>query len=191
MRDDEPLAQWQATRPSDEELREAYQRGFDEGWRQALEMMGTDALTGVKSKHAYGVEERILDEAIRSGGQPPFAIVVCDVNSLKLVNDTRGHTAGDERLKRACSIICDVFKHSPVFRFGGDEFVAVLRGSDYDARDALMDQLHELRRHDDGEGAPLFACGIADWDLTTDTSVADVFKRADRAMYEDKRKHRP
>lgn len=180
----------QAKPPAESDARDAYQRGFEDGWRQALETMGKDSLTGVKSKAAYGAEEQRMDEAMASGGLPPFALVVCDVNELKQANDTRGHAAGDALLKQACSIICDVFKHSPVYRFGGDEFVALLRSSDYDTRAALMAQLRDRRHCEDGRQSPLFACGIADWDPTTDRSVSDVFRRADAAMYQDKRRYR-
>ena len=47
---------------------------------------------------------------------------------LKLINDTYGHEKGDIYLKTACNAICDVFRHSPVFRMGGDEFAVLLQG---------------------------------------------------------------
>ena len=82
--------------------------------------------------------------SIAGGAAGPFAIVVCDLNGLKFVNDTLGHKAGDERLKQASKVICDVFSHSPVFRNGGDEFVAYLSGRDYDDRQKLMDKEKQL-----------------------------------------------
>ncbi len=49
--------------------------------------------------------------------------------------------AGDEYLKENAKLLCDIFKHSPVFRVGGDEFVVFLRGDDYDRKQELMDKL--------------------------------------------------
>lgn len=57
-------------------------------------------------------------------------VIVCDVNGLKFVNDTLGHAAGDEYIRQACHIVCRHFKHSPVYRIGGDEFVVVPHGED-------------------------------------------------------------
>jgi GGDEF domain-containing protein len=51
-----------------------------------------------------------------------------DLNDLKHINDRYGHERGDEYIVNCCRLICQVFKHSPVFRIGGDEFVALLRG---------------------------------------------------------------
>ena len=153
---------------------------------RALRMANQDALTGVKSKHAYDAEQRSIDRAIATGEQVPFAVVVCDVNDLKFVNDTMGHTAGDQHLKDACMVVCNIFKHSPVFRVGGDEFCAILRGSDYQARAELMRRLESTNQHNKMAGEVTVAGGIAVWDPECDTSLAEVFARADTAMYEDK-----
>ena len=98
---------------------------------QAQAQANTDALTGVKNKHAYLEAEERLNGLIANHKAPPFAIAVMDVNDLKMVNDTDGHQAGDEHLRSACKVVCDVFKHSPVFRIGGDEFAVIAQGEDY------------------------------------------------------------
>lgn len=153
-----------------------------------LRMANQDALTGVKSKHAYDDMERQIDEDIRDASVAPFALAVCDVNGLKLVNDTRGHAAGDQLIKDACMIVCNIFKHSPVFRVGGDEFVAILRGSDYDEREILMGRLASTNNMNRHNGGVTVACGLAVWDSERDQTLASVFERADAAMYEDKRR---
>ena len=97
---------------------------------QARKDVNIDALTGVKNRHAYlETEERINAQIAQQRG-PEFAIVILDVNDLKKVNDNDGHKAGDQYLRNACKIICDIFKHSPVFRIGGDEFAVIAQGSD-------------------------------------------------------------
>ncbi len=71
-----------------------------------------------------------------------------------------------------------------VFRVGGDEFVAILGGTDFAERDALKEKLKDSGNY----GGVAVACGMAAYDPETDRDVRDVFKRADAGMYEDKRK---
>ena len=116
-----------------------------------------------------------------------FALVVCDSNNLKLINDTYGHAAGDEYIKASAQILCDTFVHSPVFRVGGDEFVVFLRGSDYSSRKELMEKLRSkvLENRESGNGVFL-ASGMAEFNPETDTMVSEIFERADKEMYADK-----
>jgi len=130
------------------------------------------------------------NEEIASGyaGEPePFSIVVCDLNGLKQVNDTFGHKAGDKYIQSACKTICTTFKHSPVYRIGGDEFVAILRGGDYEIRTELMARLHSKNEEHRDCGDAVIAAGLADYRPGIDNTFASVFDRADAAMYEDKR----
>ncbi len=111
--------------------------------------------------------------------------MVLDVNDLKKVNDTQGHQAGDLFIQNACGIICDVFKHSRVFRVGGDEFTVIAQGKDFSSIDALIGKLREHNEEARGSGGIIIACGMSKYD--GDESVAAVFERADREMYENKR----
>ena len=156
-------------------------------YARAMRMANRDALTGVKSKYAYEEEERAIDQAINKGAQGPFAVAVCDINGLKKVNDTYGHNAGDKYIKDACRFICNVFKHSPVFRIGGDEFVAVLQGGDYEIRDQLMGKIETGTCETYEGGAVSIAGGLAEFLPRVDGDFNAVFERADAAMYENKR----
>ena len=152
----------------------------------ANEMARRDELTGTKNKTAYREMEKELQRLTKEGDEP-FGIVVCDINGLKLINDTEGHRAGDSYIKASCKLICRIFHHSPVFRVGGDEFVVVLRGQDFMNRARLI---ADLRRQVEksvriGEG-PVVASGLAEFQPIKDRSVEDVFNRADNQMYEDK-----
>ena len=111
---------------------------------------------------------------------------MCDINNLKVVNDTQGHEAGDVYIRECCLMICHVFTHSPVFRLGGDEFAVILQGQDYENRDELLALLREQAALPGEEGKGCMACGLAEYLPQTDTSLSDVFARADRAMYEEK-----
>ena len=146
-----------------------------------------DGLTGVKNKLAYLEALADLETELESGDLMEYGVVVFDVNGLKMINDTLGHEAGDEYIKSGCSIICKHFDHSPVFRIGGDEFVAILKGSDYVNREALLESFRNRIIDNQGNGLVTLASGLAIYDASTDCSYNDVFKRADEAMYEQKR----
>ncbi len=159
--------------------------------KRLLDLMGRDPLTNVNNRMAYDDKEKYLQSLINSEPDVQFALVVFDVNNLKMINDSLGHEAGDAYLLRACHLICDVFKHSPVYRMGGDEFVAVLSGEDYDNRDANLKMINEkMSPYSDTLPLPddyvSVACGISVFDSNTDRTVADVAKRADEEMYKDK-----
>ena len=114
---------------------------YENSLREARAMITTDGLTGVKNKGAYLNAEAELDDEIKLGGQPEFAIVVADLNGLKEINDQHGHQTGDNFLRAGCRAICDIFDHSPVFRVGGDEFAVIVRGRDYEELDGLMEKM--------------------------------------------------
>lgn len=145
-----------------------------------------DDLTGIKNKNAYGEFERRLNDQIESGDIGTFAIAICDVNGLKTVNDTMGHKAGDEYIKAASKLVCDTFKHSPVFRVGGDEFVAILKGDDFESRDDLAKTFMNIAKHNAEEEKVVVACGISVFDKKHDKNVSEVFERADALMYKNK-----
>ncbi|MBQ8927407.1 MAG: GGDEF domain-containing protein [Oscillospiraceae bacterium] len=160
---------------------------FREALGSAMDMARRDALTGVKNKHAYVQTESELDAQIGEDTNPPFAVMVFDVNGLKSVNDTLGHSAGDAYIKEACALICTTFKHSPVFRIGGDEFTAILKGSDYENRAALTEALTGLNARNRQAGRVTVAFGSSEFVLGSDLRVQDVFERADKIMYEHKK----
>ncbi len=143
-----------------------------------------DMMTGVKNKASYEEKYQELQQMIEFGEQLEFAIVMCDVNGLKHVNDTLGHEAGDQLIKDVCHIVSTVYTHSPVYRIGGDEFVVILQETDYQNRDALE---KNIRQHASSNPQNVsFAVGMSVFDRNKDTNVSDVFKRADSIMYQNK-----
>ncbi|WP_036609953.1 EAL domain-containing protein [Oribacterium sp. P6A1] len=145
-----------------------------------------DALTGIKNKNAYQEKESIMNHMIIDKRQPDFAITILDMNDLKKINDTKGHRVGDECICEACNIICRTFRNSEVFRVGGDEFVAVSQGKDYEDIERLLAVIaahNEEALFNDGI---VIACGMSRFKNDKDFCVADVFNRADRRMYKNK-----
>ncbi|MBQ5423407.1 MAG: GGDEF domain-containing protein, partial [Clostridiales bacterium] len=103
---------------------------------KSAEMMARrDELTGVKNRTAFSETIETINQDTEAGAVDHYGVVMCDINDLKKINDTRGHAYGNEAIQGASRLICDVYKHSPVFRIGGDEFVVILKGTDYENRD--------------------------------------------------------
>ncbi len=145
-----------------------------------------DAMTGVKNKNAFLYSENEINQAIQRHQAGAFAVVVCDVNGLKYINDNFGHKAGDDYIRAACKMICDFFDHSPVFRTGGDEFVVILRNRDYENRALIMDQLRRVSEDNIGTNNAVVASGIAEFNPESDESFHAVFEKADKRMYKNK-----
>ena len=96
-----------------------------------------------------------------------------------------------DSVMKTAEIICKVYEHSPVFRIGGDEFAALLMGSDYENRDELLrifdEQCEEKRNQNtDAWEQVSVARGMAEYDPKEDGSVNDVVRRADKIMYDNK-----
>ena len=151
-----------------------------------------DALTHVGSKIAYDNAARALEKDISTKSISEFGFAMIDLNNLKVINDSYGHTNGNTYISGACHIICTIFRHSPVFRIGGDEFIAILKGSDYERRHELVEQACQqfIETENDNSKEPWerysVAIGIAEY--KPGDNVESVFKRADEEMYQNKLK---
>jgi diguanylate cyclase (GGDEF)-like protein len=165
--------------------------------RQRAETMSdlarTDALTGARNRLAFDQASATLDMALARGSRA-FGIAVCDLNDLKVLNDTYGHERGNEAIMRLVEILRETFVHSAVYRIGGDEFAIILVDADFAVADELVasfdDRIAELKVSTDGlepwERVSA-AIGYAAFDATSDVDATGVFARADHAMYLKKR----
>ncbi len=148
-------------------------------------MANTDSMTGVRNKLAYSEMETLLDQRIRENAIEKLAVVVCDVNGLKQVNDTLGHTAGDELIKEASSLICGHFTHGAVYRIGGDEFVVILQDRVCDTLHEEIDKINREIEENMEKNKVVIAIGYSE--LTPeDRLVHEIFERADQMMYKRK-----
>ena len=145
-----------------------------------------DGLTGVKNKLAYLESLADIEISLENGSLKEYGVVVFDLNGLKTVNDTMGHEAGDEYIKSASRLITQVYRHSPVFRIGGDEFVTILKDDDYKRREELEKTFLKAVEENRKKGLVVVSSGMAVYMPETDGSFNDVFKRADALMYERK-----
>jgi len=154
---------------------------------QALE----DRLTKVKNVTAYEQQVQLMDRHI-AAKDLAFSVLMLDVNGLKGINDRFGHAMGNELLRQTVKHLCDQFKHSPVFRVGGDEFVVIVMNEDYEKRyEALKELETHCHKRDYSLPRPweqlAFATGMSDYDPKNDTTFQEIFLRADAAMYRNKK----
>lgn len=160
---------------------------LSENLEKVTALANRDALTGAGSLTAYFEKKTEIDEKITEGENVRFAVVECDTNNLKRVNDSYGHDAGNVFIKRCYRIISEVLAGTKVYRIGGDEFVAILEGALYDSRAALIDELMEKAKGGEESESLLnrtsFSCGFSEYEEGTDLSVDDVFRRADQRLY--------
>lgn len=150
-------------------------------------MANTDSLTGVRNRHAYSEYEGVLNRKIQNKEIQELAVVVCDINGLKYINDTQGHAAGDQLIKEACALICEYFKHGAVFRVGGDEFVVILQEKGYETMDEEIGKLNKKVEANIKNNGIVVSIGSSVLQ-PDDSQLHDVFARADHMMYERKSK---
>jgi diguanylate cyclase (GGDEF)-like protein/PAS domain S-box-containing protein len=144
-----------------------------------------DALTKLYNR-AFFEEE--MQRLVR-GNIPCLGIVVCDIDGLKLINETMGHRKGDELLKRAALILRKAFGHKQIIaRIGGDEFAVLLRNSSPETIDNLCRKVRlEVDRHNSAnpELHVSFSIGYA-IDDKGKMDPAELFRIADSNMYHAK-----
>lgn len=144
-----------------------------------------DPLTGLLNRTCF---EESLNNT-ETAPELPTAILICDLDSLKLLNDTMGHPTGDTLLRTAAKIIKEVAPaEAIVSRIGGDEFAILLPQTDSAAAQDLKRRIQsKVEAHNQlHENLPLgisIGCAVA-----TESSVRmrDLFKQADAEMYRDK-----
>jgi two-component system cell cycle response regulator len=155
------------------------------------EAVRTDHLTGLPNRKA--VEEfasKQLEAARRHGF--PLWVVVADLDKFKLVNDTHGHSAGDDAIKRFADLLKANTRSADMSgRLGGDEFVLVISHGE---KKAILQTIDRLRAdfagepfNSNGPGIQVTASfGIAGFQASSDKTLADLLIRADKALYSAK-----
>ncbi|MCR5273140.1 MAG: diguanylate cyclase [Lachnospiraceae bacterium] len=152
-----------------------------------------DMLTGLNNKNAFQNTEEAINAELKQGADV-FSVTVVDINDLKITNDTYGHETGDKLIVLVSNMIKQTYGERTSYRIGGDEFVAILRNSDMtDAKHhlaklkAMMDEYNNSYTESPVLDHIYFAMGTTVYDPQTDKEFADVFNRADKLMYANKR----
>lgn len=148
-----------------------------------FKMAYVDALTEIPNRMAYMENTHKWEQD--KDGAPALAVVVMDLNHFKQINDTRGHSTGDQVLKHAAERMNGAFSQgdSRVYRIGGDEFAALTVGL---SENAIQEKLKGLEKGQCGEVDYTISYGYAFVDSTEKNAVEQAFSRADRMMYSNK-----
>ncbi|MCR4890735.1 MAG: diguanylate cyclase [Lachnospiraceae bacterium] len=150
-------------------------------WKEVyLERMSfRDELTGVMNRNAY---EQIV--GVNEDFKGLLGVVIGDVNGLKLVNDTLGHQAGDNLIHNAASSMAAIFGENNVYRIGGDEFLAIIRGFDKEENEKNLNRIRQLMAEKDGS----ISLGYAS-SCNRNIAISDLVKEADAMMYREKQEY--
>lgn len=148
----------------------------------------TDQMTSLNNRTCFNIDFAKLSE-----NPADIAVIDFDLNNLKHVNDTFGHSAGDLYIKSCATIIYEIFNGiGKCYRVGGDEFVALVEKA------STIDMTHYLamlessvdasnREHKDSKMKMQIAYGCATYDPDIDKNLEDTYNRADKIMYANKK----
>ena len=160
--------------------------------RQALESRArelkrlsiTDELTGLLNRRELDRRMRIaLRHADETGD--PLGVLLLDADHFKQINDTHGHAVGDSVLVKLGELLGQAGRDADIIgRFGGEEFLLVLPGSNLDGSTKLAERLHERIRALAFDGFVLtVSIGHTQYDPAQDINIESLLKRADQALY--------
>ena len=153
------------------------------------ELSSTDELTGLYNRRQLITHlQSSLDQLQRHHSQP-VSVVLIDLDKFKKINDSFGHQTGDEVLVAFANLLKARMRKTDIYgRFGGEEFILILPGSDEGealgiARE-LLSRLREMSfsTNEDGSFQVSFSAGVSELN-PADNTPSDVLSRADRAMY--------
>ncbi len=172
--------------------RKRYQDRLHENFLQHLSMALTDSLTGLHNRRYLSTHLGSVMERMRESGKP-VSLLMIDVDHFKQVNDTYGHSVGDEVLHEIGQrILRNIRGFDLAARYGGEEFTVVMPDTPVEIALGVADRLCEKMAND-----PINVSGSKDKILVTlsigvsvsrgmDETAENLLKRADDAMYQAK-----
>ena len=147
----------------------------------------TDMLTGLNNRNSFDVMLHNLEALPNKEG---IGFIVIDLDGLKQINDSLGHAAGDEYIREGSRLLQRFIRPPDVlYRIGGDEFAAFVRGRNFAGLDALAESIEEASADCKTKNGALvrLSVGCAVFRPESDVSLIDVMNRADQAMYHMKK----
>ncbi|MBI4115430.1 MAG: diguanylate cyclase [Candidatus Omnitrophica bacterium] len=156
------------------------------------ELSLTDELTGLYNRRGFLTHaEQCLKLARRR--KSSFSIILADLDGLKKINDTFGHSEGDQALFMVATLMKRTFRSSDILaRYGGDEFVVLAIDADERNVGILVDRLLQRTLEHNGEGNQRYklslSVGCSCYDPNNESSLEELVVHADKVLYEKKRK---
>jgi diguanylate cyclase (GGDEF)-like protein len=151
----------------------------------------TDALTGLHNRRAMQERGRAeIKRAKRVG--TPVSVILCDLDHFKSINDRYGHEAGDITLVQAAGVLREALRESDALgRWGGEEFMAVLPGTDARGAGHVAERMRaaiEATKFGSVAGSTTISLGVATSELVDDPLLEWdlLLKEADQRLYRAK-----
>ena len=144
--------------------------------RMYSEISENDMLTGLKNRRAYQI---VIDSCI---DEKLVGVAFADVNSLKAVNDSKGHEAGDKLIQKVANLLKETVPEGTVFRISGDEFVCIVKDVDSDSFTKIVKRLGEVLMEND-------RIASFGYDIGKEKDIYDIIKAAEQMMYADKERY--
>lgn len=159
---------------------------MDETKKELHRMSITDELTGLYNRRMF---YQVLEEESRRAEAEgrPFSLMIMDLDNFKAYNDEFGHLEGDRALQEIAKVFEEAIRKDKdkVFRMGGDEFAIVLPDTTKGLASVIANRIRErLRERWDGR----FSISIGITQYRPGTDITKLIQRADKAMYEEKKR---
>ncbi len=150
-----------------------------------IESYKKDSLTDCYNRNFYESWKKENDNPEKNSNK--IALIFFDLNNLKKVNDTQGHDAGDDLIRRNAEMLKRGCRQEDlIFRYGGDEFIIAFFNKDNDLN--FEEKINSsIKKQMDSSKNTDFSFGVAVFDKNIDKSLNDTQKRADDRMYEYKK----
>lgn len=139
-----------------------------------------DELTGAYNRRSFDKTLELLKVEVQSDSLESLAIMMLDLDYFKQLNDTSGHLAGDDILRKFTAIAVSIVGTRSVFRFGGDEFAVILRNIPRETVKFFAEKMR-LQCEQTLRGSTV-SIGIATYPRNAD-SIDEVLEFADKALY--------
>jgi diguanylate cyclase (GGDEF)-like protein len=160
--------------------------------REVQSLAVTDELTGLYNRRGFLASATYQLKLAHRNAQDVL-LLFCDVDNLKVINDSFGHLEGDLALIRAADALEKTFRDSDILaRLGGDEFVVLASAASIPNRQAIAPRMEtSLAKANAGESRYdlSFSIGLARFDPETPASLGELMARAGRDMYVHKKYH--
>ncbi|WP_111497000.1 sensor domain-containing diguanylate cyclase [Marinobacter bohaiensis] len=168
---------------------QARTRELEDAIQTAEREARTDALTGTRNRRSFLGDCRQAIELARRQGRP-ISLLMFDIDHFKTINDTHGHSLGDESLRAFTRAIVEQIRESDVFgRLGGEEFGLLISEHPDDAlvtAERLRTRIGRIRVLN-GKRTIRFTSSIGVAHMTPDSDIDSLLKQADQALYQAKR----